>query len=131
MSFALSHEKVDRSLNISALSHDSRLAMGYKWLMAMPRFAKTRDLNESDVFMRLRARGWAIEPMDVPCDALAARRGRVHCVEIKNPERGRNAVKKLTPAQKAFRLRWKTKGCLHVGVDDEDIHRQLVSCESS
>jgi len=98
--------------------------------MSINRFAKSRDANERDIFDLLRAAGYAVWPIDTPADAIAAKQGRNHLVEVKNAEflGKRDAITLLTKRQKEFRSSWKGKGCIHTGSSAAQILDQLQRC---
>ncbi len=100
--------------------------------MSLLRHAKSRDANETGVILVLRAAGYAVVQIDVPCDLLVAKLRRVHCVEVKNPDHhGKRKTKGLTPAQIRFLDLWAGKGCIHIGSSGLDLLAQIRHCERS
>ena len=65
--------------------------------MRRPPAKAKRDLNESDLFVELRAHGLSVYSLDTPLDALVGYGGRTYLVEIKNGPKA-----PLTPAQVKF-----------------------------
>jgi hypothetical protein len=68
--------------------------------MTLPRYAVRVDRSAAAIVEVLRAAGFHVELLKVPCDVLCSRHGHWHCVELKTGQAG-----KLTPAQERFKDR--------------------------
>jgi len=66
--------------------------------VALPRYAVRVDRSAAAIVEVLRAAGFHVELLKVPCDALVSRRGHWYAVEFKSGKTG-----KLTPAQERFK----------------------------
>lgn len=72
--------------------------------MSMPRYAQRRDANEPEILRALRAiPGVQVWKLARPCDWLIRFRGRIHLLEIDNPE---SKYRKRDPAQLEFLREW-------------------------
>ena len=66
--------------------------------MTLPRYAVRVDRSAAAIVEVLRAAGFHVEQIKVPCDAICSRRGHWYCVEFKTGKAGQ-----LTPAQERFK----------------------------
>lgn len=83
--------------------------------MSLSRYAKKRDSNEREIIDALEKVGCSVEPLDV-VDLLVERAGKLFLLEVKGLRNKRGDAKSLTPAQVAFRRRFK----FHVVCTPED-----------
>lgn len=86
--------------------------------MSIGRYAKKRDDNEREIITALEKVGCSVEPLDV-VDLLVERAGKLFLLEVKGARNKRGDAKPLTPAQVAFRRRFK----FHVVMTPEDALR--------
>ncbi len=72
--------------------------------MSMPRYAQRRDANEREILRVLQdLPGFQVWRLARPCDLLTRYRGRIHLIEIDNPE---SKYRQRDPEQLKFLAEW-------------------------
>ena len=84
--------------------------------MSMPRYAKSRDLNENEIVKALRdIPGVQVYLTDKPCDAIVGYRAHNILLEIKQPGKEN---RKDQEAQRKWRQKWPGQIAVVTTVDE-------------